>query len=207
MLKLANPLKEKYPLGYTFGERTFYFTNHIGTDFICPTGTNLYAVMDGSCYKHWGYQGGKQIWQYSKDRSVLVRYMHLSQYLTTETEWVNAGELLGKTGNTGAFTSAPHLHIDVQVNKSYVDPMKYLYIDNDYLKNMTQEEFNNLMKGYLKKDNRLKQDKDGSVWIVGKGKRFRMPGNQALLASFLVSGWLTDAEKALPVAADQGDVL
>jgi len=202
----TNPLKKKYPFGYKFGDRTFYHTKHIGIDFICPKGTGIYSIMDGICYTRYGYQGGKQIWQYSKDGNTRVRYMHLSSFRIINMDWVNNSERIGLSGNTGVFTTAPHLHLDIQINGKFVDPMKYLYIDN-LLKNMTQEEFNELMKGYLKIDSRIKQAKNGSVWIVGKGKRYKVPANQSLVASFLVADWLTDSDMKLPVAKNQGDVL
>src|SRR5699024_1947439 len=58
-------------------------------------------------------------------------FMHLSKVL--KTGQVSKGEAFAKTGNSGAWTTGPHLHYQVEkgnspyvTNKNTVDPDKYL---------------------------------------------------------------------------------
>jgi murein DD-endopeptidase MepM/ murein hydrolase activator NlpD len=39
---------------------------------------------------------------------------------------VTAGDLIGRTGNSGASTTAPHVHIEVTVDGQHIDPHFYL---------------------------------------------------------------------------------
>lgn len=107
------PLKywDDYPEGYRFGQRTFYGTKHLGLDKIVPKGFRVYAPFDGevvSC--KWGPQGGNTVT--FRGQGVTIRFMHLSTFKTKPGK-VKAGTILGLTGNTGAFTTGPHLHVDI----------------------------------------------------------------------------------------------
>ena len=53
-------------------------------------------------------------------------YAHLSTILVSNGEYLNAGQILGRMGNTGRSTG-PHLHFSVIENGAFVDPFKYLH--------------------------------------------------------------------------------
>lgn len=63
-----------------------------------------------------GTIGGEQI---------TTAYAHQSQRLVQEGQQVDAGELIGRVGNTGN-SAGPHLHFEVRRNGDPVDPMKYV---------------------------------------------------------------------------------
>jgi murein DD-endopeptidase len=52
-------------------------------------------------------------------------YCHLSQIFVMENEQVNAGQILGITGNTGETTGA-HLHFGMKWRGIAIDPMKVI---------------------------------------------------------------------------------
>lgn len=51
-----------------------------------------------------------------------TKYGHLSRVLVSPGTMVNAGEVLGLSGNSGR-SSAPHLHLEVQRGDSILDPL------------------------------------------------------------------------------------
>ncbi|NHA02545.1 M23 family metallopeptidase [Mucilaginibacter sp. HC2] len=53
-------------------------------------------------------------------------YGHLSQWLVTPGDSVNAGEAIGITGSTGVVTGE-HLHFAVNYGSRWLNPLKFLY--------------------------------------------------------------------------------
>lgn len=56
---------------------------------------------------------------------IVTRYAHLSKALVKVGDYVQRGEVIGAVGNTGRSTG-PHLHYEVIVNNTPVDPMRYI---------------------------------------------------------------------------------
>jgi len=52
----------------------------------------------------------------------MTRYLHLSSMAVGVGQWVGRGQQIGLSGNTGT-SAACHLHFEVWVNGSTVDPM------------------------------------------------------------------------------------
>ena len=113
-------------------------TNHKGIDIGVPIGTPVYATEDNGkvieVSPNDGSAGNKIVVKYDRPdgKSYKVTYMHLNSIDVKEGDIVNAGAVIGKSGNTGASTG-PHLHFEVKElqnkddkNGNLIDPKSYL---------------------------------------------------------------------------------
>lgn len=82
---------------------------HLGTDWLTPIGTPIYAPDDGTITFTTSAQAGNTI-NFVDKYKVLTRFLHLSKF-EGKNRTVKRGELMGYTGNTGTST-APHCHVD-----------------------------------------------------------------------------------------------
>lgn len=131
---MREPLEniESLKKGYVFAEKTWYSDHHLGVDYICQTGTPVFAPENGVAAQRYGAQGGNTV---ELVGSFTHRFMHLSRYGKGGN--VNAGDVIGYVGNTGNTTTGPHLHWDARRNgssweffKNYTDPEKLIEEEN-----------------------------------------------------------------------------
>jgi murein DD-endopeptidase MepM/ murein hydrolase activator NlpD len=57
---------------------------------------------------------------------VFTRYLHLAERHVSEGDEVRRGEVIGLSGHSGGQRPGPHLHLDVVVNGSHVDPLAFV---------------------------------------------------------------------------------
>lgn len=93
---------------------------HKGTDFRAKVGTPVYAVADGFASKHYQRKGAGHYIKINHKNGYRTVYMHLSQVV--KTGQVEAGDLIGYSGQSGGVSSGPHLHFEVRKNNAYYDP-------------------------------------------------------------------------------------
>ncbi len=116
-------------LSSTFGKRKApkkgASTYHKGIDWAVPTGTAVYASCGGTVSKAgWGSGYGYVVYIKHEDGSQ-TRYAHLSKVLVKSGQTVKQGERIALSGNTGVSTG-PHLHFEILINGTQVNPAKYL---------------------------------------------------------------------------------
>ncbi|NHC98389.1 peptidoglycan DD-metalloendopeptidase family protein [Staphylococcus aureus] len=111
----------KHDIWQKFGAYTgglgFNGGKHYGVDFGMTPGTSVKAVAAGKVSRVWNdYGGGKSI-EVDLGKGLTNWYMHLSKQLVKKGQKVGVGDLIAKSGNTGAFTAGSgHLHF--QLNKN-----------------------------------------------------------------------------------------
>jgi murein DD-endopeptidase MepM/ murein hydrolase activator NlpD len=125
---LSAPLRNPQ-ITSTFGYRTHPIYGdrrlHAGIDFHAPTGTSLLAAAAGEVvFAGWksGY-GNTTIIDHGG--GVATLYAHQSNIAVRVGQDVKRGAVIGYSGATGNVTG-PHLHFEVRVNGTPVDPLGYL---------------------------------------------------------------------------------
>ena len=98
---------------------------HTGVDIGAPSGTPIKAAGDGVVVMA-GPNGGYGNWTLIDHGGGLATgYGHQSSIGVSRGQRVSRGEVIGRVGSTGASTG-PHLHWEVRVNGSPVDPMRWI---------------------------------------------------------------------------------
>ena len=101
---------------------------HHGMDFACDTGTPVYATGNGVVtYAKWQSGYGNFI-IIDHGYGYVTRYAHLSKIEVKQGQKVVRGEEIGLVGSSGKSTG-PHLHYEVIVGKTDVNPVNYYFMD------------------------------------------------------------------------------
>ena len=113
----------------SFGERIDPFNGegafHSGVDIASSYGQPVIAPADG-IVQFAGFDGGYgRMVVLSHSHSVTTRYGHLSGFAVVAGQSVHRGDIIGYVGLTGRSTG-PHLHYEVRINDTPVNPHKYL---------------------------------------------------------------------------------
>lgn len=86
----------------------------------------VYSVLDGVVSQvGWDNNGGGVFVKVKHSNGFETAYLHLSEVYYKKGEKVNAGFIIGRSGNTGHST-APHLHFAVKSNEEYINPVSFL---------------------------------------------------------------------------------
>jgi len=112
-----------------FGERTDPYgageEMHPGVDIVAPYGTPVAAAGAGEIIFTGRDEGYGQVVIVAHGRQIASLYGHLSAIYAREGARVRRGDVIGAVGATGRVTGT-HLHFEVRVNGSPVDPQRYL---------------------------------------------------------------------------------
>lgn len=123
---LSHPCPDGY-VSSTYGPR--WGRMHNGVDFAASQGTPYYAADSGtviSATHDGGNNGGAGNWiRISHGNGTMTTYMHSSAVYVNVGDQVTRGQNIGAVGNTGNSTG-PHLHFEVSVNGTRIDPMTYI---------------------------------------------------------------------------------
>ena len=100
---------------------------HYGVDLSAPTGTPIVASRSGKVTTaSYDSSSGYHVYINHGDGFV-TRYLHMTHYIVSPGQYVNAGQVIGYCGSTGASTG-PHLHFSVYYNGQAVNPANYINI-------------------------------------------------------------------------------
>ncbi len=112
-----------------FGVRTDPFSGegaiHTGVDLAAPIGTGVRAVADGIVvYAEWRNGYGRLV-IVDHGNGLHTYYGHLSAFEVVPGQEVRRGDIIAKSGASGRVTS-PHLHYEVRMGGTPVNPYKFL---------------------------------------------------------------------------------
>jgi murein DD-endopeptidase MepM/ murein hydrolase activator NlpD len=119
------------PVTGSFGERIDPFNGegafHTGVDIAAIVGQPVVAPADGlvDFADYMGGYGRAVILDHG--HSIITRYGHLSGFAVSPGQHVRRGDIIGYVGLSGRSTG-PHLHYEVRINDTPVNPYKYLRI-------------------------------------------------------------------------------
>jgi murein DD-endopeptidase MepM/ murein hydrolase activator NlpD len=116
-------------VGSSFGEREDPFNGegkfHSGIDIEAAYGTPVRAAADGEATgESMGAGYGRQV-VLNHGHGYETVYGHLSSVAVLAGQHVTRGQIIGYVGQSGRATG-PHLHYEVRVNNTPVNPHKYL---------------------------------------------------------------------------------
>lgn len=113
------------PYGYRIHPIYGYRKLHAGTDFRAYCGTPIIAAASGTVQwaKSVGGFGNQVLLNHGSPNgtSLMTSYNHLSSFALRTGDQVIQGQVVGYSGTTGTSTAC-HLHFEVYVDGSTVDP-------------------------------------------------------------------------------------
>ncbi len=115
---------------------------HTGVDWAAPRGTPILAAGNGVVKKAgWASGYGKQV-QIEHANGYVTSYSHQSEIAKgiAPGAKVRQGQVIGYVGSTGLSTG-PHLHYELIVNGTKVDPMRVRLPSGKVLKDEELEAF------------------------------------------------------------------
>jgi murein DD-endopeptidase MepM/ murein hydrolase activator NlpD len=99
---------------------------HYGIDIVSGPNEVIKSALDGTVVlanftSETGYVIGVQ-----HSNNLFTLYKHNSALLKNVGDYVKAGEVIAVIGNTGEYSSGPHLHFELWFNGSPVNPIDYI---------------------------------------------------------------------------------
>lgn len=112
------------PFGFRIHPVTGAYTGHTGVDIGVGMGSPVYAAASGTVIVAGGYGGYGNAVVIDHGSGISTLYGHNSSVNVSVGQSVKQGQVIASSGSTGISTG-PHLHFEVRINGSYVDPMSY----------------------------------------------------------------------------------
>jgi len=115
----------------SFGERIDPFNGegafHSGVDISATLGSAVIAPADGVVtYAEFMGGYGRAV-MIDHGHGICTRYGHLGSFAVTPGQYLHRGDTIGYVGLSGRSTG-PHLHYEVRINDTPVNPYKYLRV-------------------------------------------------------------------------------
>lgn len=122
------PVKSAFRFTSGFGPR--WGRMHNGTDFAASYGTPIYSTADGVVIHAGWLSGYGRLVKIQHEFGIETRYAHMAKIRVTKGQRVSRGDRIGDMGNSGRSTGT-HLHYEVRVQGTPVNPMKYIKAARD----------------------------------------------------------------------------
>ena len=110
------------PYGLRWGGSDF----HPGIDIANDMGTPIVATADGTVsVAGWNSGGYGNMVDIDHGNGIMTRYGHAMQVVVVPGQHVRRGQVIAYMGSTG-YSTGPHVHYEVRINGSPVNPVGYL---------------------------------------------------------------------------------
>jgi len=115
-----SPVKGKISAGFDSNKK------HYAVDIVSRKNENIKAVLDGTVvFSNFTPETGHVI-AIQHANNMITFYKHCSALLKKVGSFVRAGEVIAIIGDTGEFTTGPHLHFELWINGTAVNPENYM---------------------------------------------------------------------------------
>lgn len=119
-LVLFTPAKGPISMGYNPDER------HYAVDIVAPQNTPVKAIANGVViFAEWTAETG-HVLILEHEGGLLSVYKHNGSLNKAQGAIVRAGEVIATVGNTGEFSTGPHLHFEIWDNGNPVNPTNFI---------------------------------------------------------------------------------
>jgi len=99
---------------------------HFGLDIVAKKDEPIKSVADGTVLlATWTYEAGYTVVIQHKS-NILSVYKHNSTVFKNVGDFVRQGEVIALMGNTGKYTTGPHLHFEIWINGNPINPKKLI---------------------------------------------------------------------------------
>lgn len=103
-----------------------FAAGHFGIDLVTEKSSAVYATLSGTVISSsWSLETGYTL-QIQHSNNLISVYKHNESLLKEEGDLVVAGEPIAFVGNTGEFSTGPHLHFELWHNGSPVNPENFI---------------------------------------------------------------------------------
>lgn len=124
-ISLIKPVSSYQMISSRFGRRSS--GTHKGLDIAAQSGTTIVAAASGTVTSSgWSNTGYGNFVLISHGNGVQTLYGHCSKLYVSAGQYVEQGQAIATVGSTGNSTG-PHLHLEIRVNGTRVNPQYYLY--------------------------------------------------------------------------------
>jgi murein DD-endopeptidase MepM/ murein hydrolase activator NlpD len=115
-----SPVKGKISAGFDSDKQ------HYAVDIVSRKNENIKAVLDGTVvFSNFTPETGHVI-AVQHANNMITFYKHCSALLKKVGSFVRAGEVIAIMGDTGELTTGPHLHFELWINGTAVNPENYM---------------------------------------------------------------------------------
>ncbi len=114
------------PLSGTISEHYDAEKKHFAVDIVAPRDMPVKAIASGTVvFSEWTADTGYVV-ILKHENNLLSVYKHNGSLTKTQGDLVRAGEVIASVGNTGEFTTGPHLHFELWNSGAPVNPEDFI---------------------------------------------------------------------------------
>ncbi|MEO1030788.1 MAG: M23 family metallopeptidase [Bacteroidota bacterium] len=114
------------PVNGTISEGYNIEDKHFAVDVVVAINTPVKATADGTViFAEWTVETGYVV-IIEHNQELISVYKHNSAITKSQGDLVKAGEVIAMSGNTGEFSTGPHLHFELWSNGYPVNPINFI---------------------------------------------------------------------------------